>query len=346
MPDAALVERAGSRVELEPAARNIVRTCLAVKGEDRVVLVVDEATAELAAPVLAELRAAGAATKTFLLERLGARPLPTLPAPLASALADATVSVMMVRPEPGELEVRGAVVELAQRHGLRHAHMPGIDLEAMTTAMRADYGAVARLQDRLLARLEAARVVEIRAEGGTDLEVRLDSGHRWVRSDGIIRPGEPQNLPTGLLQTTPETAEGVYVADGAIGDWFGARHGGLAEHPLRVELYRGRVRDARCVRASLARQLLLYVRSNPNGDRVGELALGTNLALGSCVGNVLHDQNVPGALITLGGSATMKAVGARWSARTHVPLVARRCDVDVDGEAVMRAGHYVDDLLA
>lgn len=346
MPDESLLEAVEVEPELAPAARNIVATCLAAGPADRAVLIADEGTAALAAAVLAAFRGASAPCRVWVLERLGPRPLPGLPASLARDLAEATVSAMMVRPEPGELAFRAAVVEAAARGGLRHAHMPGIDREAMTTAMRADFGAIARLHERLVPRLEAASLVTVRSPAGTDLEVRLERGLRWLRKDGVIKPGEPQNLPAGLLQTAPDGADGVYVVDGAMGDWFGSRYPDLQAHPCHVELAGGRVRDARCDHGALARQLLVYVRSNPNGDRVGELGLGTNLALDRCTGKILLDQCVPGALVTLGRSAGLGATAGAWSSRTHLPLVGRDCDVLLDGEPIVLRGKFVEDLVS
>ena len=241
--------------------------------------------------------------------------------------------------------MRTAVIEMAQERGIRHAHMPGVDKRMMLTGMRADYQRVARLQDKLLARLTPESVVQVRTKAGTDLEVRFSPELKWVRCDGIIRPGICQNLPTGQLYTTPAEVNGTYVGDAAIGDWFSIKYPDLASYPLTVEIVEGRVKDARSNNDSLARQFLLYVRSNPSGDRVGEFSFGTNLALTAFLGNALQDENVPGSHITLGGAAVLASTGAKWTAVTHVPLVARSCDIDIDGVPTMRAGSYNDDLL-
>jgi len=63
------------------------------------------------------------------------------------------------------------------------------------------------------------------------------------------------------------------------------------------------------------------------------------------LGNALQDENVPGAHLAFGGAAILAETGAKWSCQTHVPLIARDCDIDFDGEPVMREGEYVAELL-
>ena len=73
--------------------------------------------------------------------------------------------------------------------------------------------------------------------------------------------------------------------------------------------------------------------------------MGTNLALTELLGNALQDENAPGAHLAFGGAAILPATGAKWTCKTHVPLIARDCDIDIDGEAVMREGEYMPELL-
>lgn len=346
MPDAECLDTADVQTDLLLGARNAVRTCLAVRRKERVVLITDEHTAEIAAAILAELRDVPAVIECFVLERYGERPLAALPGPISRALEGAAVSLMVVTPIPGELKIRSAVMDMVALHSLRHAHMPGVDHEMMVTAMRVDYRKVARVQDRLLERLSPEAVVHVRSPAGTDLELRLTPKHRWVRCDGLIQPGIGQNLPTGQLYTTPGTVEGTFVCDAAIGDWFGTRYSDLSEYPLSVEISGGRARDARSSNQALARQMMLYLRSNVEGDRVGELGIGTNLALGHLRGIALQDEQVPGAHIAFGGAGILGTTGASWSARTQVPLIGRSCDIDFDGTPVMRRGVFEPDILS
>jgi leucyl aminopeptidase (aminopeptidase T) len=331
--------------DLVEGARNAVDTCLSVSRVDRVVLVSDRPTAEISNAIFAELDRTGAEVSCFVLEDYGERPIDTVPPPILRALEKATVSLLIVQPMPGELKARTTIIDLVRERRIRHAHMPGVSRQMMVTGMRADYRKVSRLQDQLLSRIKPDSVIHITTPAGTDLEVTFNPDHRWVRCDGIITGGLMQNLPSGQLYTTPENVEGTFVGDGAIGDWFALKYPDLADYPLTVEISQGRILDARSTNSTLARQFLLYVRSNPNGDRVGEFAIGTNLALSEFLGNSLQDENIPGSHLAFGGAAVLPSTGAKWSCKTHLPLIARTCDIAIDGVAVMTRGVFTSALL-
>lgn len=345
MPDSRCINTEDVDLDLTFGARNAVQTCLAVATDDRVVLVTDRATLDIASSIVRELEKATANLSCFVLEEHGERPLDTIPPSILRALEKATVSLLVVQPLPGELRARTVVMDLVRERGIRHAHMPGVTKEMMLTGMRADYQRVARVQDLLLKRLNADSEVHLTTRAGTDLEVRFTPDYKWVRCDGIIQPGILQNLPTGQLYTTPKTVEGIFVGDGALGEWFSLKYPDLSDYPLTVEISQGRILDARSANATLARQFLLYVRSNPNGDRVGEFAIGTNIALHDFLGNGLQDENVPGSHLAFGGAAILASTGARWSCKTHLPLITRGCDIDIDGITVMKEGVFEPDML-
>ena len=195
MPDSSRLDLDRIAPELVPGAQNAVGTCLAVTSGDKVVVIADLPTAEIAAAILKELRDTAEAVECFVLEEHGDRPLGTLPQPIVRALSKATVSLLVLRPEPGELQARITVMDMVRERGIRHAHMPGVDHRMMVTGMRADYPKVHRLQERLKARLTEDTVVTVRTAAGTDLEVRFTPEHNWVYCDGLIQPGVWQNLP-------------------------------------------------------------------------------------------------------------------------------------------------------
>jgi hypothetical protein len=60
--------------DLPPGARHAVRTCLRVASRERVVLVTDQATREIAASLAAEVGAVAAPQETYVLEDSGRDP--------------------------------------------------------------------------------------------------------------------------------------------------------------------------------------------------------------------------------------------------------------------------------
>ena len=84
------------------------------------------------------------------------------------------------------------------------------------------------------------------------------------------------------------------------------------------------------------RDFLDYCHEERNGDRIGEFALGTNIAVTSMIGNLLQDEKVPGVHIAFGnpyGSQT----GARWTCGSHIDAITRDCDVWADDRQIMAA---------
>src|SRR5436305_13292121 len=65
--------------ELIPGARNAVNVCLRVQPTEKVTVITDEATKEIAASLVRELEALGAPYHAWILEELAARPLTDLP---------------------------------------------------------------------------------------------------------------------------------------------------------------------------------------------------------------------------------------------------------------------------
>lgn len=343
MPDRQEILK-GADPSLAQAGRMALEVCLAATAQDVVTVVADESCVPVVASMLAAAEALGAKNQAFLLERWGKRPLGRFPNEVFAAFEASQVTVLAVAPLAGELKARLQLLELVPRKQLRHAHLIRVGADAFRVGMRADYRAVDALQDRVLAVLPNAARVRVTSPGGTSLDVTFDPSHRWVKSNGLIRPGKWQNLPSGQVYTCPATVDGVYVVDKTIGDWFASKYPDLSEYPVTLEFAAGRLRDVRSDNATLARELFLFVRSNENGDRVGEFGVGTNPWLGFISGEHTFDENVPGVHLALGdpfGNET----GASWTSKTRVSVIGTRMSIEADGRTLMEHGVYRPEIL-
>src|SRR5690242_18909428 len=65
--------------ELTPGAHNAVSVCLRIQPSDKVTVITDEATKEIAASVAREIENVGAPYRAWVLEELSPRPLTALP---------------------------------------------------------------------------------------------------------------------------------------------------------------------------------------------------------------------------------------------------------------------------
>jgi aminopeptidase len=325
--------------DLEPGARNAVEVCLGLTPDDRVALIADDASREVAASIAAALDGLGVHWEGVLLEQVATRPLAAAPGAVLDALERADAGILCVQPLQGELAARMEIVSVVERRRIRYAHMVGVTPEIMRQGMRADYRLVDELSQRLCERMRHARHLRVETRSGTSFTATFDPALTWVKTSGLINPRYWSNLPAGEVFTTPASVDGVFVCDGTAGDYFGPKYGDLRAMPLMLEIAGGRLRSAHCQREDLEREFWDYCHTDGQSDRVGELAFGTNIALEEMIGVLLQDEKIPGVHIAFGdpyGSQT----GAPWKSRTHIDVLTRACDVWIDDEQVIGNGRY------
>ncbi len=326
--------------DLVPGARNAVVTCLRVQPRERVALVTDLETEPIAAALADQVLAIRAAVDVHVMEDYGGRPMLSLPDPIAAALEAADVSIYAGQPRAGELAFRRALTEIIDRRKIRHAHMVSISPRIMREAMRADFNEVDALSRRLLARAERAKKIVARSPAGSDLEAVFDPQIRWLKTSGIISTQKWGNLPGGEVFTAPARVDGIYVADGVVGDYLCARYGDLKETPLSVTIENSRIVEIRCANERLVRDFASYTSTDENSNRVGEFAMGTNTAIQNVIGNILQDEKLPTLHLAFGHPYT-EHTGADWRSTTHIDIVGRNFDVSFDGEPIMAQGKFL-----
>ena len=331
--------------ELKQGAHNAVDVCLNVQPGERVTLIADEASRNVAASIEHALAARAAYMHPVLIESVTPRPMREAPAAILDSLERADAGIMCVQPQEGELGARMKIVSVVERRRIRYAHMVGVTPRIMQEGMRADYRQVDRLSEQLCERMPRARVLTVRTPAGTDFTATFDSSLAWVKTSGLINPRYWSNLPAGEVFTTPASVDGRFVCDGTAGDYFNAKYGSLEQTPLTLEIREGRLVDASCDRADLRKDFWDYCHTDSNSHRVGELAFGTNLGLKEMIGILLQDEKIPGVHLAFGdpyGSQTH----ADWKSRTHVDVLTRGCDVWIDDEQVIAQGQYLLDRFA
>ncbi len=326
--------------DLAPGARNAVEVCLGIQPGERVALVADRASGEVAASIAAVLDEIGAVCDGVLIEDVVSRPMTVAPPAVVDALERADAGILCVQPAQGELSARMAIVAVVERRAIRYAHMVGVTPQIMQQGMRADYRLVDELSQRLCDRMPRASRLRVQTPGGTDLTATFDPALTWVKTSGLINRRYWSNLPAGEVFTTPLSVDGVFVCDGTAGDYFCSKYGDLRASPLRLEIAGGRLQSAQSDRKDLEQEFWQYCHTDQYSDRVGEIAFGTNIALEDMIGVLLQDEKIPGVHLAFGdpyGSQT----GAPWKSRTHIDVLTRGCNVWIDEEQVIAGGRYI-----
>jgi leucyl aminopeptidase (aminopeptidase T) len=329
-----------------PGARVAVRTCMNIQAPDRVLIITDRPTEEIGQALAQEADATGASVRLLVMEDFGPRPMLEPPAALIQAVREAqpTVSFMAVSGQPGEVAFRMALGKVLRELNVRHGHMPGITKQLMREGMAVDYHRIYEITMRVYELLRQAQVIHTTTPSGTDLTATFRPDLRWIPCHGLYHnQGDWGNLPEGEVFTCPADVNGVIVAD-ILGDYFSEKYG-LLQTPLVITIESGRVTRVEGEDQALVEEFIAYLDSDPNGRRVGEFAIGTNIALTHLVGNLLQDEKFPGLHVAF-GNPYAHLTGADWQARTHVDVIPTRCTIEVDGRRLMTDGEYDPAILA
>src|SRR5512133_4252503 len=326
--------------ELAPGAHNAIRVCLRLQRAERITIITDEATAEIAAALQAEVEEVGSEHSVFLLEHHARRPLKYMPEIILDDLAQSQVSIFCAQTQPGELDARREMTAVVNHHRIRHGHMVNINRQIMLEGMRADFVKVDDLSERLVERARKAERITCKTPHGTEFEAELSPKLRWLKTSGIITKDKWGNLPGGEIFTAPLNTNGVFVVDGVVGDYLCERFGDLESNPLTIEVENNRIRALHSENKDLRDEFRAYTNTDENSDRVGEFAIGTNIACTQVIGHILQDEKIPGVHIAF-DHPYAEHTGANWASKTHIDCVGRDFDIWFDGQQVMREGKFL-----
>ncbi len=338
MPDRAYLQPIDP--DLVPGARNAIDVCLRLKPKERITIITDRATREIAAALQSEVERVGSEYSLFVLEHHARRPLKFMPEIILDDLALSQVSIFAAQTQPGELSSRTQMTTVVNNHHIRHAHMVNINREIMLEGMRADFREVDALSQRLVERARKTRRVKCKTPHGTEFEAEFSPKLKWLKTSGLITPEKWGNLPGGEIFTSPINTNGVFVVDGVVGDYLCERFGDLKDNPLTIEVENSRIRSLKSENKDLRDDFRFYTSADENSNRVGEFAIGTNTACKRVIGHILQDEKIPGVHIAF-GHPYAEHTGANWVSKTHIDCVGRDFDVWFDGEQVMRRGKFL-----
>lgn len=326
--------------ELKSGAHNAVFVCLKVQPGEKVTLITDRACEEIAASLVAELNECACPYTCFLLEDLAPRPLVDMPSAVLDDLETSQVSIFAVHAQANELKTRMQMCDVVNRKKLRHGHMVNIEKKIMLEGMRADFNKVDELTVRVMNIVNKARSIRAVTPAGTDVRATLTPNYKWIKTSGIISRDKWGNLPGGETFTAPLEVNGTFVVDGVVGDYLCSKFGDLKGTPLTLTVEGNRLTKAHSTNKELENDFWEYTHRDANSDRVGEFAIGTNVAVHEVVGNILQDEKIPGVHMAFGdpyGAHT----GAQWTSSTHIDVVGRKFDIWADDRQIMSAGHFL-----
>ncbi len=326
--------------ELSLGAYNAVHVCLRIQPGEKVTLITDETSKEIAASLAREVEVVGAPYHFWELEGLAERPLHAMPPPILADLESSQVSIFAAQAQRGELHARMQMTEVVNRRQIRHGHMVNINKQIMKEGMRADFRKVDEISVRVRDIASSAHSIRAKSAAGTDVTAQFNPKHRWVKTSGIIQPDKWGNLPGGEVFTAPEQVDGTFVVDGVVGDYLCSRFGDLHNEPLFIRVKASRLVEAHSNNRELEEEFWKYTHTDENSDRVGEFAIGTNIALDHVIGHILQDEKIPGVHMAF-GNPYAEHTGADWYSSTHIDVVGTKFDIWADDRQLMREGQFL-----
>jgi aminopeptidase len=326
---------------LQYGAENAVR-CMGVTSHDRVFIITDYERQNIARRVAVAALDRHADVTIRFLEHYGERPLTAFPDELRNDLLQTrpTVSYYIATAKPGEIRFRIPLLPfLAQELKVRHGHMIGIDEEVMAEGMCADYDEVFSLTNQVYNLVRNAKTIHVTSAKGSDVIATFHKDWHWIPCHGRYdEQGKWGNLPEGEVFTAPASVNGILVCD-VLGDFFSEKYGVL-KHPIRIHVKQGFITEISSEDTAMAKEVQDYLFSTPDGNRVGEFAIGTLTSLKRLTGNLLQDEKMPGLHVAF-GNPYPEFTGADWNAKIHVDVIPSRCTIEVDGLTIMRDGEFI-----
>ena len=165
MPDRLAIDTIDA--ELAPGARNAVRVCLQLQPSERITIITDEVTRDIAAALQTEVEEIGSEHAVFVWEDYESRPSPHMPREILDDLAQSQVSIFCAQSQRGELSARAEMTDIVNQKRIRHGHMVNITPQIMCEGMRADFQDVDALSQRLVEWARHAEQISCRTPHGT-----------------------------------------------------------------------------------------------------------------------------------------------------------------------------------
>src|ERR1700719_426301 len=187
MPDRLTIDTIDE--ELAPGARNAIRVCLQLKRHERITIITDEATCDIAAALQTEVEEIGSEHAVFVLENYTTRPLTAMPKIILDDLARSRVSIFAAESQPGELPARMEMSDVVNKKHIRHGHMVNITRQIILEGMRNDFREIDALSQRLIERARQARRIQCRTPCGTNFEGEFSPKLKWLKTSSLISPG-------------------------------------------------------------------------------------------------------------------------------------------------------------
>ncbi|HZX45203.1 MAG TPA: aminopeptidase [Candidatus Nanoarchaeia archaeon] len=211
----------------------------------------------------------------------------------------------------------------ACRKGARVASLPDATEDMLKRTLSVDY----RLMHKRIAEisdvLDKGKIVRIVTPAGTDLLFSIKGRRAYGRESGIFtRKGRYGNLPDGesFIAPVEGSASGVFIIDGSIGSM------GMVDRPVKVFVQKGSV--LKIAGGKAAKVLMKQLNDAGNkAKNIAEFGIGMNDSA-KITGNMLEDEKVIGTChIALGNNS---GFGGKVDVPLHIDCLIKKPVIYID----------------
>lgn len=314
---------------LQTSAAKALKDFLAVKTSEKILLIFDDSTKEIADAFL------NASIQLDLNLRLKhMKPTGGHGKEPGTEIADLMKKFpVVIAPTRFSLTHTKAVRE-ANNAGSRVATLPGIDALVFVDGLKADPLDLKTTGESWQKVLRKNHKIHIESTKGTDIEFSIGM-YPVMNDDGcLFEKGIYGNLPAGEVFVAPDpgTAAGTLVIDGTIG--------GLAWHknspPATLILKDGAISTFEGKRAKSLEETL--GRFGGKSRVLAEFGIGTNRYL-KMTGNLLGDEKIKGTVhVAFGNNRNM---GGDNDVQIHIDCLIIKPDLYIDKKPAMKNGEWL-----
>ena len=311
-------------LKLIQAADIILKECLQVKKQEKVLIITDKNKLDIADILLKQAeKISNAKLIQIPVGKIhGQEP----PAEAANEMKDYDVILI---PTTMSLTHTKASRNAAEQ-GARIASMPGINKEMMQRAINLDYEEMARTTNKIKEILDKGKQAKITTQAGTDITFSIDK-RKAVAGTGLLREkGLIGNLPAGEAYIAPieGTVDGKIIVDGSIINK-------KIENPITIIIENGfAVRIDGNKEADELTEFLTNVKDK-NAYNLAELGIGTN-EKAIVTGNILEDEKAKGTChLALGNNI---GFGGKTDVPVHIDGIILSPTIFIDGKVIIKDG--------
>lgn len=313
-------------MKIQKAAEVICKTCMAIKPEEKVLIITDSEMIHIAEVI--EKEAIKITNNVEFYEReVGSGHGEEPKYELANKMLDKDVIIMPTTHSMSHTEAR----RKASEKGARIASMPGITKDAMERCIDIDYYSLSELHRYLREILVQSEEIRIVTDRGTDLRTSIHN-IRGMNPGLYVNRGDFGNLPTGEVDSgvKERKTSGRVVVDASFGGL------GKLDSPITIEIEDG---YAVSIQGNFSYELKKMLdRIGEEAYKIAELGIGTNPEA-IVTGNILEDEKAKGTChIALGNDLTY---GGTNDVPIHLDGIIRNPTIFVDEKKIMERGEFM-----